>query len=192
MTRTTTLLLATLIVGFIASGRAAQSGWTTLLDGSSLKGWNQVGDANWQVMEGVIQATGGNGWLVSDQAYGDFELVVEFWVSDDGNSGVYFRCADPKQITDKSCYEANIFDKRPDPTYRTGGVVHRAAPAAQVNAGGRWNTYEISARGPRLIVSLNGMQMVDVQNSELTRGPIALQYADGTVKFRRVLIRPLE
>ena len=27
---------------------------------------------------------------------------------------------------DKSCYEANIFDQRPDPTYGTGGIVHFA------------------------------------------------------------------
>jgi hypothetical protein len=53
------------------------------------------------------------------------------------------------------------------------------------------NTYDITARGPRITVSLNGVAMVDVQNSELTRGPIALQYAAGTVKFRSVRIRPL-
>ncbi len=188
---TSTLVLAILVLAFTAHHTAAQSDGTVLLNGSSLDGWNQVGDANWQVADGAVQATRGNGWLVSKEAYGDFQLVVEFWVTDDANSGVYFRCADPKQISDKSCYEANIFDQRPDPAYRTGGVVHRARPAAQVNAGGRWNTYDITARGPRITVSLNGVPMVDVQNSELTRGPIALQYAAGTVKFRSVRIRPL-
>jgi hypothetical protein len=192
MTRTAALVLATVILGVPVTGTtAAQSGWTTLLDGSSLDGWDRVGDANWQVLEGAVQATRGNGWLVSKEAYGDFELHVEFWVTDDANSGVYFRCADPKAITDMSCYEANIFDQRPDPLYRTGAIVHRSAPAAQVNAGGRWNTYEITARGPRLTVSLNGVPMVDVQNGELARGPIALQYMAGTVKFRSVRIRRL-
>ena len=51
---------------------------------------------------------------------------MEFWASDDANSGIFLRCQDPTKITDKSCYEANIFDQRPDPTYGTGGIVHFA------------------------------------------------------------------
>jgi hypothetical protein len=85
----------------------------------------------------------------------------------------------------------NIFDKRPDPTYRTGGIVDVAKPATMVNTGGRWNSYDITARGPKLIVTLNGMQMVNVDHKGHTRGPIALQYGGGTVKFRNVRIRTL-
>ena len=54
-------------------------------------------------------------YLVSKQSFKDFELRAEFWVSDDANSGIYFRCTDPAQISGKTAYEANIFDTRPDP-----------------------------------------------------------------------------
>jgi hypothetical protein len=85
----------------------------------------------------------------------------------------------------------NIFDKRPDQSYRTGGIVDVAKPAAIINTGGKWNTFDITAQGPKLMVTLNGMRMVDVEHKGHVRGPIALQYGAGTVKFRNVRIRTL-
>ena len=85
----------------------------------------------------------------------------------------------------------NIYDTRADQTYRTGGIVHIAAPTSIINAGGRWNTYEIVADGPRLTVTLNGTRTVEVEDSQFTAGPIALQYGAGVVKFRNVRIRRL-
>jgi hypothetical protein len=43
------------------------------------------------------------GYLVSKKPYKDFVLRVEFWPSDDANSGIYFRCLDAKEITDRTC-----------------------------------------------------------------------------------------
>ena len=88
-----------------------------------------------------------------------------------------------------NAYEVNIYDMRPDQAYRTGGIVDVAKPMSVMNAGNRWNTMEITAKGPRLIVRLNGMPMVDVQDTKHTRGPIALQAGVGTVKWRKVEIR---
>ena len=58
-------------------------------------------------------------------------------------------------------------------------------------AGGQWNTYEIRAEGARLMVTLNGTQTVDMEDSTYADGPIALQYGLGVVKFRNVRIREL-
>jgi hypothetical protein len=52
--------------------------------------------------------------------------------------------------------------------------------------GGKWNTYEITAQGSRLILVLNGTKTVDVEYSKLTTGPFALQWGRGTIKFRKV------
>jgi hypothetical protein len=155
-------------------------GWTTLLDGpQGLDNWNTVGGANWRVVDGVVQADGGKaaGFLVSKKSYKDFVIRAEFWASDDANSGIYMRCADPNKITDKSCYEANIFDQRPDPSYGTGGIVHIAKVSPMPKAGGKWNVYEITAKGPRLAVVLNGNKTVEVEHSQFAAGPIALQWA---------------
>lgn len=165
--------------------------WTTLFDGSSLDNFSVVGNANWKLGGGMVEATSGAGFLVTKRNYDNFELRVEFWVDEGANSGVYFRCQDGSQITDKTCYEANIFDKRPDQSGRTGAIVHVAKPLAVVDAGGRWNTYEIAAKGPELTVRLNGTLTSQANDGKLTSGPIALQYNAGTVRFRRVQIRAL-
>ena len=191
-----TVIVVGLLIGGLglqaAAGAAVQGGgWTTLFDGSSLDGWNVLGDANWELEDDAVRADSGRGFLVTPRSYGDFELTLEFWVDEPANSGIFVRCADGQSVRDDNSYEVNIFDTRPDQTYRTGGVVHFAAPTSVINTPGRWNTYEIRAEGTRLTVRLNGTQTVDMNDSTYASGPIALQYGAGVVKFRNVRIREL-
>lgn len=168
----------------------AGDGWVTLLDGSTLEGWDKLGNSNWRVAEGVIEAdAGGTGFLVTPRAYSDFDLEVEFWASPDANSGVFLRCSNPADISQSTCYEVNVYDQRPDPTYATGSIVEFAPPAVKVTAGGQWNTFLISARGSKLTVTFNGEQTVDLENDRYASGPIALQYGAGLVRFRKVRIK---
>ena len=170
-----------------AGGEAAQ--WQTLFDGSGLVGWTQVGDANWQLADGAVQADSGTGFLLTNAIYDDFDLQLEFFVSPDANSGVFIRCANPSEIGAATCYEVNIFDRRPYPSYRTGGIVDVASPSAIIETGDQWNTYEISAHGSHLRVTLNGQTTVDTNDEKLAAGPLALQYGAGRVMFRNVRIR---
>jgi hypothetical protein len=177
-------------------GGASSGGWVTLLDGSSMKGWYPVGNANWRVEDGAVVAdklTGkATGFLVSDKSYRDFELHVEFWASDDANSGVFMRCGNPVVFTDKICYEANIFDQRKDPNFGTGGMPNFAKVIPPLpKAGGKWNTYDITVKGTHIVLVLNGVKTAETNNGALKEGQIALQYAQGAVKFRNVRIREL-
>jgi hypothetical protein len=173
-------------------GWAQTGGWVTLFDGKSLSHFNPVGDANWTVTNGVVEASRGAGHLVTKEPYADFELRVEFWVdSATANSGVFIRCQNPTTISDTTCYEVNIFDQRADQSGRTGAIVNVAKPAVNIDAAGKWNTYEITARGPRLIVKLNGTETVNAEDRKLTSGPITLQYMAGLVRFRNIQIRKL-
>lgn len=176
--------------GPAASPQAADGEWIVLFDGTDLAAWNPIGDANWQIADGAVRADAGNGFLVSAETFEDFDLSLEFWATPDANSGIFFRCMSPEEISDTSCYEANIYDRRPDPTYRTGGIVNVASPMRELNAGGRWNSYEITADGSSLSVTLNGTLVVEVEDERLASGPIALQYGAGTVMFRDVRLRP--
>lgn len=193
MTRTLTISVTLVLLGFagLQSGyvTSGQADWKVILDGITLKGWDVVGDANWSVADGAVQATTGTGFLVTPTAYADFQLTADFWVTDDANSGIFIRLSDPKTITASNSYEVNIYDKRPDPAYRTGSIVDVAKPLAQINTGGKWNTVDITARGTRLIVVMNGTKTVDVDDKKFARGPLALQYSAGTVKFKNVRIR---
>ncbi len=195
----TQTLCASLALGLAValSGCATPgAGWTALVDGNQgLDNFVRVGEANWAGRDGAIQANqGGNAaaYLVSKAQYKDFQIRAEFWASDDANSGIFIRCQEPARITDENCYEANIFDQRPDPTYATGAIVKVAKlTAPMIKAGGKWNTMEITAKGMRLVVALNGVTTVDVQDSKFASGPIALQWGRGEIKFRKVEIRPL-
>src|SRR2546427_7077807 len=106
-------------------------------------------------------------------------------------AGIFIRCENPQQITAMNAYEVNIFDKRPDPSYGTGAIVDVAKPLVALKAGGKWNTYELTARGWHMVVLLNRMKNADVQHSGHSRGAIGLQYGAGTGKFRTGQIRQL-
>lgn len=171
----------------------AQTQFESLFDGTSLAGWTMTGDAAWSVADGIASADAGpTTFLVSNGSYRDFELRVEFWVSDDANSGVFIRCASRTEISAIACYEVNIYDTRPDPTYGTGAIVNVAPVSPMPKAGGRWNTMVIIARGDTYSVTLNGLRTVEAaRDAAHHEGPIALQRAAGTVRFRKIEIRPL-
>lgn len=177
------------------SASLAQGEWVTLIDGTEgLDNFNIVGDANWTAEMASIRATEGSGasWLVSKNSYSNFELRVEFWATHDANSGVYMRCQNPERITDRDCYEANIFDQRPEAAFGTGGIVH-VAPVEEPlpKAGDRWNVYKLILDGDHLIVELNNRRTVDVRDDKLASGPFALQWGRGELRFRKVQIREL-
>ena len=189
-----------LVIGLLAvavgacSSMSSGSGWTVLLDGSNMDNWNAIGTANWRVADGAVMADSGDkrqGYLVSKNAYADFQVRAEFWVDDNANSGVFLRCGDRGTVNAKNAYEVNIFDKRPDPSYGTGAIVYVAKASTVLKAAGKWNTYEITAKGPHLTIVLNGVKTAEVDDSQHASGPIALQYGAGVVKFRKVEIRPL-
>ena len=184
------------VVGCATPTSQSDTKWVTLIDGSTgLDNWIRVGDANWRAVDGAIQADmktdKANSFLITKNSYTDFRIRAEFWVSDDANTGIYMRCADIKNLTDRTCYEANVFDQRPDPTYGTGAIVHLSPVSPMPKAGGKWNTYDVTVKGTRLTVTLNGVVTADIQDSKLASGPVALQYAAGVVKFRKVQITPL-
>jgi len=176
----------------VVAVQGQEGGWVRLFDGKTLSQWTPLGNANWKVVSGEIWSTDGGGFLLSKQTYTNFEIRAEFWVTPDANSGIFIRCQDPAKVGAATCYEVNIFDTRPDQSYRTGGIVDVAKPASVINTGNKWNTLEITAKGPRLMVRMNGMQMVDVEDKKFARGPFALQAGVGVVRFKNVQIRELK
>ena len=188
------LLIGTAVL-YAGAASGESDGWITLLNSTNKGEWSEVGKANWDMKDGALVADKLDGkdlsYLVSKNSYKDFEIRAEFWVDDAANSGIFIRCGQSDKIDSKICYEVNIFDKRPDPTYGTGAIVDVAKVDPMPKAAGKWNTYEITAKGPHLTVVLNGQKTADVDDSKHLSGPFALQYGSGVVKFRKVQIKPL-
>ena len=180
-----------------ASGQAGPDGWITLFDGKSLDAWESAAtpEVSYAIEDGSVVAHKKDPkktyFLVSKQSYKNFEMRAEVWTSDDANSGIFIRCEDPKKPGAKTCYECNIFDTRPDPSYGTGAIVYHAEVNPMPKAGSKWNTMEITANGRDLAIVFNGQKTAQARSGLHTEGPIALQYGEGTVKFRKVQIKPL-
>jgi 3-keto-disaccharide hydrolase len=180
-----------------SNGLSAQTGpdWVTLIDDKTQGEWTKLGESNWRFEDGAWVADANPSkaasYLMSKASYKDFQLYVEFWASDDANSGVFLRCTDLTKVNDHTCYEANIFDQRKDPTYGTGAIVHFVEVSPMPKAGGKWNTYEITVKGRQITVTLNGTKTAQLHNNLFAEGPIGLQHGTGTIKFRKVAVKPL-
>jgi hypothetical protein len=194
MKRLTVLALALLAFALTTAHPAsAQSGegWKQVFDGKSLDGFTQTGDANWRVEDGALVADKGkSGHLVSKESYKDFHIYAEFWTDEKANSGIFVRC-DPAKIGAKTCYEMNIFDTRPDPSYGTGAIVYIAEVNPMPKAAGKWNTMEVIAKGRDLSIIFNGQKTSSARIGLWDQGHFTLQYGGGVVKFRKVAIKTL-
>jgi Domain of Unknown Function (DUF1080) len=171
-------------------------GWTQLFDGKTLEGFTQSGKANWRVEDGAIVADKlemekGSAHLVTKNSYKNHMIYAEFWADEKANSGIFVRCKDPNKIGARDCYEMNIFDARPDPSYGTGAIVYFAEANPALKAAGKWNTFEILADGRHLSITLNGQKTADVRNGLHEEGHFTLQYGSGVIKFRKVAVKPL-
>jgi len=188
-------VLATALAGCSTMGTGEK--WVTLIDGGKgLENFNPVGDANWRVEDGAIVAdhkdSKPSAFLMTKESYADFVIKAEFWVSHDANSGIYTRCANGAAPTDTTCYEANIYDERPDPSYGTGAITNFVKVPELNRTGGQWNWMEVTVKGAHIEVRLNGKQTaVYDEATKMKSGPFGLQYAQGVVKFRKVEIKPL-
>ena len=185
------------LFAFACTQPPMRPGWVTLIDGEQgLENFTRVGDANWRAENGAIVADKGQGnsYLLTRNTYSDFELKVEFWADHTTNSGIHVRVQEPANVTDRNSYEANIFDRSPNPTYATGSIVSFSGVTGSPRVGGQWNTYEITAKGGHIVLVLNGVRTAELIGAVFARGPIALQYnanPGGAIKWRSVRIKPL-
>jgi hypothetical protein len=193
------LLIAALAVSGCGH-RSPSMGWVTLVDGErGLENFNRIGDANWRAEGGAIVADKGKGGhLVTKESYKDFQIYAEFWADTTTNSGIFFRITDPNKVGTAVAYEANIYDQNPNVASGTGSLAGLASVDGSHKAGGKWNVYEIYAKGPELTVKLNGVVTVSTRDSKFASGPVSLQFTNGPkgapggpIKWRKVEIRPL-
>lgn len=171
----------------VSAGLRAEEGFVPLFPqegapaGWSVRMWNDLAqdvegaEAAWAVKDGVLISGAERGnWLVSEKEYGDFELVYEFRLGPRGNSGLALRAplsGDPAfdgmefQMADMR-YNPDAFDSE-----ITGGLYRALAPARQVYRPTEWNEVRLRLQGSRLVASLNGVQIHDVDLAEQTKIP---------------------
>lgn len=205
----------------VLSDAEREAGWTLLFDGKSLDEWRGAEKMDvpggWKVIEGELRRVDGGGDLVTKEEYDNFELSLDWKVSQGGNSGIIWRAGlDPlpvwltgpeMQILDN----ARHADGR-NPLTSAGSCYALIAPPRDVSLGAdRWNTARIVADGPKVSYYLNGVQTANfdmaspewealVKQSKFKdlpnfgkrpSGHIVLQDHGDLVAFRNVKIRRL-
>jgi len=170
-------------------------GWILLFDGETLFGWETHGDCKWKVADGAMVCdTGKDGWIGTTTEFCDFILRLQYRISANGNSGVFFRAAKTGEpwVTG---YEMQIWDK--DPKYPTGslyGIAPAKYPGGKLLAAPeKWQDVEIKAEGSHITVSLNGTKVIDTNDDKHVRGVIGFQYhyPGMKIEFRNVRLKPL-
>jgi len=190
-------LLVVALAVFGCGTHLPSQGWITLIDGNAgMENWSINGGGNWRAEDGSIQAdkttTKGASVLVSKRSFKDLEVYVEFWAGDDTNSGVYIRAPNPTTVnTASGAYEVQIWDKNPNQKYATGSLVNVAEVKPIYKAGGRWNTFEIYAKGSEITVRMNGVVTASIKDAKTHEGRIGLQFNGGPIKFRKLLVKEL-
>ena len=162
---------------------AVESEWITLFDGSSFDGWNvypgkQVPEA-WHLEDGamVLRTTeyrkDGNRFnMVTDREFTNFELSLEWMVTEGANSGVMWSVVEDEKYPEPyySGPEIQVLDNinHPDAkngtSHQAGALYDMVSPAKDVvKPLGEWNTYHITInhKTNEGIVVLNGEKIVE-------------------------------
>lgn len=145
----------------------------SLFNGTDLTGWTQGPDKSWVVEDGVITLKRefdgqehNHDYLWARDVYGDFVLELEFKVPEKANSGIYLRTANVNDpvYTGIEVQVANSYGQTNLSRTGTAGAIYDfLAPSRNaIKPPGEWNRYQITCRDNKLIVVLNGAQIIDM------------------------------
>lgn len=170
-------------------------GWILLFDGETLFGWETHGNCTWKVADGALMCdTGTDGWLGTKTEFTNFILRLQYRISANGNSGIFFR-ADKGPQPWVTGYEMQIWDEDTNnPTGSIYNVLKAKHPGGKlVTAVEKWQDVEVVASGEHLTVTLNGHKVVDARDGRHRRGVIGVQYHYPNMKMevRNVRLKPL-
>jgi Domain of Unknown Function (DUF1080) len=143
------------------SGEAARGFWRGWKSTGLAEGWRIEGDT--LVKEGEVED------LVSKEAFGDFELALDWKVSEGGNAGIFYRGTREYDYIYWSAPEYQLLDdaKHPDGANRLTSAAAAyalyAAPAGVVKPAGEWNSARLVVDGAKVEHWLNGEKVVSYE-----------------------------
>lgn len=219
-----------LFVAFAGILMAQPKGYQALFNGKDLSGWESRGDGKWLVIDGGVLVgqrdfdskslapgkrftserdfavwLNHQAWLYSKESFTQYDLHVEFWTKEHGNSGISLHdktraehaIAFPPDFTKtpaKSAYEVQINNNYPDP-YPTGSIYGFVDAPKDALIENQWNKMDIEVRTGSIVVKLNGREVArtvpDPKRS--TSGPIGLQLHDqfSVIHFKNIWIKKI-
>ncbi|MEZ4810973.1 MAG: DUF1080 domain-containing protein [Allomuricauda sp.] len=204
-----------------------QQGWELLFDGKTLNGWHVYNTPNeisvWEVKNGELHRnpkieTQNNEDLVTDKAYKNYELVLEWKISNRGNSGIFLNVQEKPEVA--TAYQTGPEYQILDPNHmdyglplKKTGCLYGFSPQKNeaITKAGQWNQTRIVQHNGKVEFYLNGTltaeedftlpgwkdKIADThfkdypEFGQATQGKIALQDWYFEVWFRDIKIREL-
>jgi len=199
------------------------NGFTNLFNGKDLTGWkglvmNPVARAkmsdsalkaaeqkanekmknDWIAKDGLLVFTGHGDNLATEKKYADFEMYVDWKITEKGDAGIYLRGSPQVQIWDTSRREVGA-------QVGSGGlynnIKNQSKPLVVAdNKIGDWNNFHIIMKGAQVTVYLNGVLVTDnitLENFWDRKSPIfpkeqiELQAHGTYVAYRNIYIREI-
>ncbi len=174
----------------IAALPVDEEGFIVLFDGQTLNGWRgygmEVPPTSWEVSDGAIHLKGsgtgeaqveGGGDLIFAHKFQNFELQLEYKISEGGNSGIFYLAQEVKDAEGKeylpiwqSCSEYQVLDNAKHPDAQLGVDGNRQAaslydmiPAKPQNANpaGEWNQAKIMVYKGTVVHGQNGTNVLE-------------------------------
>lgn len=160
-----------------------EEGWTYLFDGETTDGWRGYNleafpENGWEVVDGMLHVigsgrgeAGGGGDILYDQKFRNFELSLEWMVSEGGNSGIFYLAQEiPGEPVWKNAPEMQILDDAKHPDAILGSSGNRAAGSLYdlipgnreaVKPAGEWNHFKILVFKGTVVHTVNGEQVLE-------------------------------
>ena len=175
--RMTALVAATLLLPNVLLAQDAAKAdekFVSLFDGKTLDGW-KVENCEVEVQHGCIFLKGGNGWVRTEKAYGDFVLELDWKAlkKEKYDSGVFIRAVSPPAGT-SPWPERNQVNLRQD---LMGNIAEYkgAVPRTDLVKPGDWNHFRLVVVGKTAELLINGKQAWKIDNLNPATGLIGLQ-----------------
>ena len=165
------------------SEKEKEEGWKLLFDGKSTDGWrgylkDSFPEKGWIIEDGALKVQGagtgeaGNGGdIIFDEEFKDFELSLEWKISEGGNSGIFYLAEEIEgEPIFTSAPEMQILDNDRHPDAKLGkdgnrkaGSLYDLIPARPQNAKpvGEWNKVSILVYRGTVVHTQNGENVVE-------------------------------
>lgn len=149
-----------------------EEGWILMFDGETSNGWrgynSEVFPEGWVVEDGTLYCTGTGGDVIYDRKFLDFHLMIDWKISEAGNSGIFFLA---QELEGRPIWhtapEYQILDNEahPDlnPEQYAPALYDLVPPMVQnTRPAGEWNTAEIVLHSGHLTMYQNGEEVVHI------------------------------